>query len=61
MVFNHVPKSLGSGFFPKAKKPTVYTVIDGDEDDVRFNDPKGIVIGLKAKGLARKDTSGFVV
>ena len=38
-----------------------FAVIDGDEDDVRFNDPQGVIIGLKAKGLARKDTSGFVV
>jgi hypothetical protein len=37
------------------------TVIDGDETDLRFLDPKGVVVGLKAKGRARKDTSGFVV
>ena len=37
------------------------TVVDGDETDLRFLDPKGVVIGLKAKGRARKDTSGFVV
>jgi hypothetical protein len=36
-------------------------VIDGDENDLRFLDGKGIVVGLKAKGSARKDTSGFVV
>jgi len=28
-------------------------VIDGDLSDLRFNDPKGVVIGLKAKGAAR--------
>lgn len=37
------------------------TVIDGDENDLRFLDPKGVIVGLKAKGVARKDTSGFVV
>lgn len=37
------------------------TVVDGDDTDLRFLDPKGVVIGLKAKGRARKDTSGFVV
>jgi hypothetical protein len=37
------------------------TVIDGDETDLRFLDPKGVVIGLKAKGKAKKDTTGFVV
>ena len=36
-------------------------VISGDEDDLRFKDPQGVVIGLKAKGDARKDVSGFVV
>jgi hypothetical protein len=36
-------------------------VISGDEDDVRFNDPKGVIVGLKAKGQAKNDTSGFVV
>lgn len=36
-------------------------VVDGDENDLRFLDEKGIVVGLKAKGSAKKDTSGFVV
>jgi hypothetical protein len=36
-------------------------VIDGDESDLRFLDDDGIVVGLKAKGTAKKDTSGFVV
>ena len=35
-------------------------VIDGDESDLRFLDPKGVVVGLFAKGKAKKDTSGFV-
>lgn len=37
-------------------------VIDGDEHDLRFLDQgRGVVIGLKAKGEAKKDSSGFVV
>lgn len=36
-------------------------VVDGDYDDLRYLDPQGVVVGLKAKGAARKDTSGFVV
>lgn len=36
-------------------------VINGDETDLRFLDPKGVIVGLKAKGKARKDTSGFVI
>ena len=35
-------------------------VVDGDESDLRFLDPSGVVVGLKAKGEARGDTSGFV-
>ena len=35
-------------------------VINGDESDLRFLDPKGVVVGLYAKGKAKKDTSGFV-
>jgi hypothetical protein len=36
-------------------------VINGDADDLRFLDPKGVVVGLKAKGKAKRDTSGFVI
>jgi len=36
-------------------------VIDGDVSDIRFNDPEGCVVGLKAKGRARKNESDFVV
>jgi hypothetical protein len=36
-------------------------VINGDDTDLRFLDPKGVIVGLKAKGKAKKDTSGFVI
>jgi hypothetical protein len=36
-------------------------VIDADETDLRFLDPKGCIAGLKAKGRAKKDYSGFVI
>jgi hypothetical protein len=50
VVFNELPGTyLG--------KP----VVDGDETDLRFLDPKGVVVGLKAKGKAKKDSSGFVI
>ncbi len=46
------------------KKPAYwrgYPVIDGDETDVRFFDPKGgNIVALFAKGQAKKDSSGFV-
>jgi len=56
VVFDHrEPKPervmLGGEWWP---------VIDGDETDLRFLDPRGVIVGLKAKGPARKDTSGFV-
>lgn len=35
-------------------------VVDGDKSDLRFLDPKGVIVGLKAKGKAKRDTSGFV-
>ena len=36
-------------------------VINGDRDDLRFLDPANVIVGLKAKGPAKSDTSGFVV
>jgi hypothetical protein len=36
------------------------TVFNGDESDLRFLDPSKSIIGLYAKGKAKKDTSGFV-
>ncbi len=34
---------------------------DGDANDLRFLDPPGAMVYLKAKGLARHDRSGFVI
>lgn len=51
VVFHHPPIDT-AGRFP---------VIDGDKHDMRFLDPAGVIVGLKAKGKAKKDTSGFVV
>jgi hypothetical protein len=36
-------------------------VINGDMNDLRPLDPSGVIVGLKEKGKAKKDTSGFVV
>lgn len=47
-----------------ADMPTEYLgfkVIDGDESDARFLDERGVIVGLKAKGLAKKDLTGFVI
>jgi len=62
-----VAKAIASGMNVAAvfdKLPESYmgkTVVDADEDDLRFLDPKGVVLGLKAKGRAKKDYSGFVI
>jgi hypothetical protein len=48
----------------KSPMPTTWNgapVFDGDDTDARFLDPKNHVIGLRAKGKAKYDTSGFVV
>lgn len=48
----------------KAPKPITwggFKVLDGDSTDLRFLDgTRGHIIGLAAKGKARRDTSGFV-
>ena len=36
-------------------------VINGDLHDLRFLDKPGTIVGLKAKGRAKKDYTGFVV
>jgi hypothetical protein len=38
-----------------------YNVISGMEHDFRFRDPKGNIVGLIARGRAKKDDTGFVV
>jgi hypothetical protein len=45
------------------KLPETYMgrpVFNADETDLRFLDPAGVIAGLKAKGRAKKDTTGFV-
>jgi hypothetical protein len=38
-----------------------FKVVDGDKSDARFLDPRGVVVGLVEKGLAKKDKTGFVL
>ena len=49
MVFDHLPATYMG-----------LPVINADDTDLRFLDPKGVIAGLKAKGRAKKDTTGFV-
>lgn len=46
---------------PNPNKWNGYTVINGDETDLRFLDPENVVVGLYMKGKGKKDKSGFVV
>ena len=61
-----VQKALAQGMNVAAvfdRLPELYMgrpVINADDTDLRFLDPKGTIAGLKAKGRAKKDTSGFV-
>jgi hypothetical protein len=46
---------------PLPKTYQGYVVVDGDEHDLTFLRPKGCVIGLRAKGKAKRDETGFVI
>ena len=37
-----------------------FEVVNGDENDLRFLDKSGVVVGLIEKGRAKKDKTGFV-
>jgi hypothetical protein len=62
-----VETALNLGFNVAAvfnKLPETYLgrpVINGDETDVRFADAKGVIVGLTAKGKAKKDLNNFVI
>lgn len=50
--------------FEKHRIPKTFLgrkVISGDETDLRFTDPAGVVVALYAKGQAKKDDTGFVI
>lgn len=53
-VFGTLPHQLPATYAGRA-------VIDGDMDDLRFLDPRGVYVGLAAKGRGKRDTSGFVI
>jgi hypothetical protein len=51
----------GGDHLQGAIRMTNRPVFNGDETDLRFTDPQGVIVGLYAKGPAKRDTSGFVV
>jgi len=56
--------NLAVVFRDKTNIPTEYlgrSVVSGDKDDLRFLDPRGVIVALYAKGSAKYDKSGFVV
>lgn len=53
--------NIAAVFAAMPKKYLGKKVVDGDENDLRFLDKKGVIVGLKAKGKAKKDTTGFVI
>ncbi len=66
----YVRKALGEGyriavvFRDRNTIPAEFlgtTCVDGDDSDLRHEDPHGVVVALYAKGRAKRDTSGFVV
>ncbi len=38
-----------------------HRVVDGDLSDLRFKDARGVIVGVRAKGQAKKIRNGFVV
>lgn len=49
--------------FPSKALPATFMgrpVFNGDDSDLRFLDPPGVIVGLYAKGKAKYDRSGFV-
>jgi hypothetical protein len=60
-VFLDLEAAMAKGYAFGAQGVVPWAVVDGDESDLRFNDPLGgVIAGLKAKGKARGETSGFV-
>jgi hypothetical protein len=65
-VFRDIPtlneyKARDIAFIMSNKRVFQAAVIDGDDSDLRFLEPRGVVVGLYAKGQAKRDTSGFVI
>lgn len=57
-----VLSGAGDSVRPKPFPPTWNgrKLVDGDTSDLRFLDPSPVYVGLRAKGRAKDDSSGFV-
>lgn len=50
VVFNLLHRQNGSWQYPLPAEFLGFPVIDGDKDDTRYDDPPGVVVGLRVKG-----------
>jgi hypothetical protein len=53
--------NVATVYMNSSKAVEKLNAVDGDLHDLRFLDPKGRIVALKAKGEAKKDISGFVI
>jgi hypothetical protein len=53
--------NVAAVYLDAAKAVEKLGAVDGDLHDLRFLDPKGKIVALKAKGDAKKDKTGFVI
>jgi len=63
-AISYLVNGLNSAFVFSGQIPSTYKgfkVFNGDDTDLRFLDPKNVIIGLLAKGQAKKDKTGFVI
>jgi hypothetical protein len=63
-TYKPVKNLLAKGSTNKVDLPSSFlgfNVIDGDKTDIEMMSNNGVILGLKAKGKAKKDTTGFVV
>lgn len=65
---NIIKKALNEGINVSAVFKNVlpgnllgFPVIDGDKTDIEMINNKGVILGLKAKGKAKKDNTGFAI
>jgi len=53
--------ALFSEKLPLPKTYKGFKVVDGDSSDIVMMKHKGVILGLRAKGKAKKDQTGFVI
>lgn len=63
-VLKALDQGLNVAIVFKGARPETFLgrpVINGDEHDFRYLDPKGVIVGLSAKGAAKRDCTGFAL